>query len=104
MERLFEISNRLVSQVETRYYRYLYNEIDWNDTLIMLRGARGVGKTTMMYQRCRLTEGKGLYVSLDQLWFNVHTITELVDFHYKHGGTHLFMDEVHRYPRDNWEQ
>lgn len=104
MERLFEISNRLVSQVETRYYRYLYNEIDWNDTLIMLRGARGVGKTTMMYQRCRLTEGKGLYVSLDQLWFNDHTITELVDFHYKHGGTHLFMDEVHRYPRDNWEQ
>lgn len=104
MERLFEISKRLVSNVETKFYRYLYHDIDWNDSLIMLRGARGVGKTTMMYQRCRLTEGKGLYVSLDQLWFNDHTIIELVDFHYKHGGTHLFLDEVHRYPRNNWEQ
>lgn len=104
MERLFEISNRLVSKTETKLYRYLYHDIDWTDNLIMLKGARGVGKTTMMYQRCRLTEGKGLYVSLDQLWFNDHTITELADYHYKHGGTHLFMDEVHRYPRNNWEQ
>lgn len=104
MNRLFEISERLVSRVETKLHRYLYQEIDWNDNLIMLKGARGVGKTTMMYQRCKLTDGKGLYVSLDQLWFNDHTITELVDYHYKHGGTHLFMDEVHRYPRNNWEQ
>ncbi len=104
MERLFEISQRLVNSTESKLYRYLYHEIDWNDNLIMLKGARGVGKTTMMYQRCRLTDGKGLYVSLDQLWFNDHTITELVDYHYKHGGTHLFMDEVHRYPRGNWEQ
>lgn len=104
MQRIFEISNRLVNGVETRHYRYLYHEIDWNDPLIMIRGARGVGKTTMMYQRCKLTDGKGLYASSDQLWFNDHTITELVDYHYKHGGTHLFLDEVHLYPRDNWEQ
>lgn len=104
MERIFEISNRLISQAETGFYRYLYKEIDWNDHLIMLKGARGVGKTTMMYQRCKETGGKGLYASLDQLWFNDHTITELVDYHYKHGGTHLFLDEVHLYPRNNWEQ
>ena len=79
MQRIFEISNRLVDGVETRHYRYLYHEIDWNDPLIMIRGARGVGKTTMMYQRCKLTDGKGLYASSDQLWFNDHTITELVD-------------------------
>ncbi len=29
---------------------------------------------------------------------------ELADYHYKHGGTHLYLDEVHRYPRPNWEQ
>lgn len=104
MERIFEISHRLVSKVETKHYRYLYNLIDWEDRLIMLKGARGVGKTTMMYQRCKLTDGTGLYASLDQLWFNDHTITELVDYHYKHGGMHLFLDEVHLYPRKNWEQ
>lgn len=104
MERIFEISNRLVNKVETKHYRYLYHEIDWDDNLIMLKGARGVGKTTMMCQRCKSTDGKGLYASLDQLWFNDHTIIELVDYHYKHGGTHLFLDEVHLYPRDNWQQ
>lgn len=104
MERIFEISDRLINHVDMTRFRYLYNEIDWNDSLIMLKGARGVGKTTMMYQRCKLTDGKGLYASLDQLWFNDHTITELVDYHYKHGGTHLFLDEVHLYPRNNWEQ
>ena len=25
---------------------------------------------------------------------------ELAEYHYTHGGTHLFLDEVHRYP--NW--
>lgn len=104
MDRLFEISSRLISQVTTEHYRYLYNDIDWNDNLIMLKGARGVGKTTMMYQRCALSHGLGLYVSLDQLWFNDHTIVELADYHYKHGGKELYLDEVHRYPRDNWEQ
>lgn len=104
MDRIFEISARLTSKVTTDHYRYLYTEIDWNDRLIMLKGSRGVGKTTMMLQRCKLAGNNGLYVSLDLLWFNEHTIGELVDQHYKLGGTHLFLDEVHLYPRQNWEQ
>lgn len=104
MERLFEISGRLISNVPTKHYRYLYNLIDWNDNLIMLKGARGVGKTTILYQRCALSGGKGVYVSLDQLWFNEHTIVDLADYHYKHGGKELYLDEVHRYPRANWQQ
>lgn len=104
MVRLFEISDRLINQLDAPLYRYLYNEIAWGDRLIMIKGARGVGKTTMMKQRCRETGDGGLYVSLDQLWFNEHTITELVDYHYKHGGTHLYLDEVHLYPRSDWER
>ena len=103
MDRLFEISNRLIRDLPAKH-RYLYSLIDWSDNLIMLKGARGVGKTTMMYQRCALSEGKGVYASLDQLWFNEHTIIELADYHYKHGGRELYLDEVHRYPRDNWQQ
>lgn len=104
MERLFEISGRMMRNVPTKHYRYLYNLIDWNDDLIMLKGARGVGKTTILFQRCASSGGKGLYVSLDQLWFNEYTIVDLVDYHYKHGGWELYLDEVHRYPRDNWQQ
>lgn len=58
----------------------------------------------MMKQRCKENGEQGVYASLDQLFFNDHTIVELADYHYKHGGTHIYLDEVHRYPRPNWEQ
>ena len=44
---------------------------------------------------------RALYVSLDNLWFANHSLTEVVEYHYAHGGTHLFIDEVHKYP--SWQ-
>lgn len=70
----------------------------------MLKGARGVGKTTILLQQCKKKGDRGLYASLDQIYFADHTILELADYHYKHGGTHLYLDEIHLYPRPNWEQ
>ncbi len=104
MMRIYEISNRLTKSLDAPLHRYLYEKIAWDDRLIMIKGARGVGKTTLMKQRCKENGPEGLYASLDQLYFNEHTITELADYHYKHGGTHLYLDEVHLYPRYNWEQ
>lgn len=104
MERIYEISARLTASLNAPLRRYLYDTIMWDDRLIMIKGARGVGKTTMMMQRCKNNGEHGVYASLDQLFFNDHTIVELADYHYKHGGTHLYLDEVHRYPRPNWEQ
>lgn len=104
MNRIYEISNRLITDLNTTHFRYLYDKIAWSDRLIMIKGARGVGKTTMLYQQCKEHGEKGLYASLDQLFFNDHTILDLADYHYKHGGTHLYLDEVHLYPRTNWEQ
>ncbi len=48
MTRIFEISHRLTEQITTLHHRYLYDKIAWDDRLIMIKGARGVGKTTMM--------------------------------------------------------
>lgn len=104
MERIYEISNRLIESLNTPHYRYIYDKVAWDDRLIMIKGARGVGKTTMLYQQCKEQGVKGVYASLDLLFFNDHTIVELADYHYKHGGTHLYLDEVHLYPRNNWEQ
>ena len=59
-----------------------------------------MGKTTMMLQHIKQTfpdTTKAFYVSLDNLWFATHTLTELVEYLYTHGVTHLFVDEVHRY-------
>ena len=76
--------------------------------MLCIRGARGVGKTTLLLQRIAEAFSAGsnqaLYVSLDELWFNENRLIDLAEYHYTHGGTHLFLDEVHRYPQDSWAQ
>lgn len=36
--------------------------------LIMIKGSRGVGKTTMMLQRCKDNGEQGVYASLDRFF------------------------------------
>ena len=87
--------------VGTTFHRGLYTKIDWDDRLIGIKGPRGSGKTTMLLQRIKENfgdNGKALYISLDNLWFASHSLMDLVDYHYTHGGTHLFIDEVHHLP------
>ncbi len=76
--------------------------------MLCIRGSRGVGKTTLLLQRMAEAFPAGskqaLYVSLDELWFNENRLVDLAEYHYTHGGTHLFLDEVHRYPNKNWAQ
>lgn len=101
METLYRIYNRLVEQADFPHYRYLYHRVDWSDRLICIKGARGVGKTSLLLQHIKQdfpNRSKALYVSLDNIWFTGHTLLELTEYHYTHGGTHLFLDEVHRYP------
>lgn len=103
MEALFRDHTRLVHSVNVKYRRYLYGQIDWNNRLTGITGARGTGKTTLLLQHIadNFSEmNKALYVSLDNIWFTKNTLLELVDYFQAHGGTHLFLDEVHRYP--NW--
>ncbi|MDE6696145.1 MAG: AAA family ATPase [Muribaculaceae bacterium] len=104
MELIYEISQRLIDDLDAPIKRYLYDVIAWSDRLIMIKGARGVGKTTMLKQKCKEQGDKGVYASLDHLFFNEHSIMDLADYHYKHGGTHLYLDEVHLYPNANWER
>ncbi len=103
MERLIAIHNRILNSVKTNYIRSSYNNIDWANRLISITGARGVGKTTMILQHIKLNfkdKSKVLYASLDNIWFSSNSIIDLVETLYNNGVTHLFLDEVHRYP--NW--
>ena len=100
-------STRLVNSVSMTHIRYLYTTIDWSSRMVCIKGARGVGKTTLMLQYIRSTfqaSEKAIYISLDDLWFTEHRLIDLAEYHYLHGGTYLFVDEVHRYPYDNWAQ
>ena len=101
MQTLLSIYNRLIESTECKYQRYLHARIDWQERLIGVKGARGVGKTTLMLQHIKQTfpnRSQAFYVSLDNLWFSTHTLSDLVDYLYTHGVLYFFFDEVHHYP------
>ena len=105
MSRLFETYIKKVERTDVGFVRNLMDEIDWNARLIGLKGARGVGKTTLLLQRCKLyhkLDGSSLYVSVDNIWFSEHKLYDFASDFAKKGGRYLFLDEVHKYP--NWSQ
>ncbi|MCH5308504.1 MAG: AAA family ATPase [Prevotella sp.] len=108
IEDLYVNSQRQVKAVNCHFKRYLYSRINWEVRMLCIRGAKGVGKTTLMKQYIKENFPSGshqaLYVSLDDLWFSDHKLIDLAEYHYTHGGTHLFIDEVHRYPGRSWSQ
>ncbi len=102
---LYNNYHRKIAKVSLKFKRYLYNNIHWNSRIIGIKGARGVGKTTMLLQH--IVENyqdidKTLYASLDDLWFSTHSLLDLVDWADSHGINRLYLDEVHRY--DKWSQ
>lgn len=106
MESLFEKYRQKLHATNTTFVRGLMGEINWNSRLIGIKGARGIGKTTLLLQYIKLnlsheTENT-LYVTLDNIWFSNHSLIDLVDYFVKRGGKNLFLDEVYKYP--NWSQ
>ncbi|MCB0482362.1 MAG: AAA family ATPase [Flavobacteriales bacterium] len=95
--------NKLIDATDVRMVRYIYHDLPWNDRLIAIKGTRGIGKTTLLLQRIKKEFGnsnKALYITLDDLWFTRNTLSDLAEAFVADGGTHLFIDEVHKYP--NW--
>ena len=97
---LFDNYHRKIAKVDLKFKRYLYSQINWKARMIGIKGARGVGKTTMLLQHILDNYediDQTLYVSLDDLWFASHNLMELVDWADRHGLSRLYLDEVHRY-------
>lgn len=106
MEELFNRYQRISQKIQTDFVRSFMQEVNWNARLIGIKGARGVGKTTLLlqYLKINFTDNKALtlYVSLDSFAFRGKTLLGLADEFVRNGGKHLFLDEVHKYP--NWAQ
>ena len=105
MEKLFESFIKKIAQTDTIFVRSLMDEIEWNARLIGIKGARGVGKTTLLLQRIKRfhpLDGSVLYASVDNIWFSEHRLYNMATEFAKRGGKYLFLDEVHKYP--NWSQ
>ena len=97
--KMLDASARKIRETDVHTERFLLKKIDWRDRLIQISGSRGTGKTTMLLQHMKSAfkdcPDAALYVSLDNLWFETNSLMELADLHYKNGGTHVFIDEVH---------
>ena len=106
MEELFRKYYQKIQRIETTFIRSFSNDINWNARLIGIKGARGVGKTTLLLQYMKLNYSanleESLYVSLDSFSFKGKTLVGLADEFVLNGGKYLFLDEVHKYV--NWSQ
>ena len=97
---LYDNYHRKIAKISLGFKRYLFTQINWNARMIGIKGARGVGKTTLLLQHILENYGnidETLYASMDDLWFATHTLMDLVDWADRHGITRLYLDEVHRY-------
>ena len=104
IEHLYEISNQRLKDTPVAFRRYLQPKIDWSQRLLFLRGARGVGKTTMMLQHLKDEDADAsrmLYLSLDNIWLSARELYDLIHWYVQHGGERLFLDEVHYV--ENWQ-
>ena len=104
MDQLFTFQEQLLEAISSKQ-RYLLNEIDWSNRLIGIKGARGSGKTTLLLQYIKFKlskEKESLYTTLDDLYFLNNTLVSLAKEFVLRGGTHLLLDEVHKYP--NWSR
>lgn len=97
---LLDISKRRIGNTDIRFIREIYNSIEWESRLILLKGCRGVGKTYMMLQYIKMAKASGIYLSLDNIFFLSHTVAETIDTLYKAGFRLFGLDEIHKYP--NW--
>ena len=106
MERLFEHYRNKLAFTKTAFVRSLEQNIDWKSSLIGIRGPRGVGKSNLMLQHIKKAfkedYSRALYASLDDLYFADNSLSHLAEQFIRRGGTHLFLDEVHKYPK--WDQ
>ena len=63
-----------MQNVNLEFVRSMMDEIDWDDRLLMIKGQKGVGKTTLMTQRILQVFGPTnttdvLYASLDNIYY-----------------------------------
>lgn len=102
MDSLFAKQERLLAHTSTEKVRNIMDKINWNNQLISIRGARGVGKSYLLKQFVKLNypagSRKALYCSADSLFFSNHSLLDLAESFYNKGGERLIIDEIHRYP------
>jgi predicted AAA+ superfamily ATPase len=103
LERLRVYQREFIKKARQEYRRYLFDEVNFDNRLIGIVGARGVGKTTFLLQHLKaspLPFREKLYVSVDIV--GIDSLFDIAFAFYKEGGKLIIFDEVHKYA--NFEQ
>ena len=102
MEAFFRTHTYLLEHVNAPVRRGLMDEIDWNDRMIGVKGARGVGKTTFLLQYAKEKFGpidrQCLYINMNNFYFQGRGISDFAGEFYHHGGKVLLIDQVFKQP------
>jgi uncharacterized protein len=105
MESLFATHRKIMNGFKPVFRRDFMDSIHWEEQLIGVKGARGVGKTSLLLQYIKEKYGTSqecLYVSMDDATFPYNSIIELAENFVNVGGKRLILDEIHKYT--NWAQ
>lgn len=106
VEAFFRTHRYLVEHLDGVIPRQLMKQIDWTQSLIGIKGTRGVGKTTFLLQYAKeffdLDKKDCLYMNMNQFYFTVRTITSFAQEFVEMGGRTLLLDQVYKYP--NWSK
>ncbi len=103
MDILFQRHDDYLRVTPTDYVRDFMKQVCWDGRLVCIKGPKGVGKSTLLRQRIKLNYAEGdrhiLYCSADSGYFSNHTLLDTAEDFVKLGGTHLFIDEIHKYEK-----
>ena len=106
MDALFRKHDRLLANISMNIIREKMDQIHWNAQIVSIMGPKGVGKSTLMLQYILKNYGVSdrhvLYCSADTGYFTTHTLVDTAAAFVRQGGTHLFIDEIHKY--DGWSK
>lgn len=105
-QRLSEISDDLILGVSDHHY--IRSELSVAleppyQNVTILKGARGVGKSTLLQQfllKKRMNGCAALYISADSTLLT-SSLAEFAHEYYKRAGQYLAIDEIHKY--ENWQ-
>ena len=92
-------SNLFLSSKVPKYKREVFNTIDFTQKCVGIKGAKGIGKTTILHQYLKTVKKDKLYISLDNPIIGDLKLLEIVEMAFSMGIKVLAIDEIH-YQKD----
>ncbi len=101
IEILFRKQQYIYKKIENiTYKRYFFDAVNFDERLVGLIGARGIGKTTFLLQYLKsldIDDEKKLYFSVDSIAASNVKLFDIAEDFYNIGGKVLVIDEIHKY-------